>query len=55
MRKLGYLVTALDEKTFEEIMEQVVFTRDEAQILINKVADIQGLFPMVVYGMYPEN
>jgi hypothetical protein len=55
MLELGYKITALDEVTFEEIMEAVAFTRDEAEVLIKKVADIEGLFPMVVYGIYENN
>lgn len=55
MRKLGYLITIRDEKTFEDIMETVVFTREEAQEIIDNVRDIPGSFPQVIYGMYPES
>jgi hypothetical protein len=54
MNKLGFEITMLDEKTFEEIMSTVAFSRDEAQVIIDKVREIPGMFPMVVYGMYPE-
>ena len=52
MEKLGYKITLLEEKTFNEIMEQVVFSREEAQRLIDNTRDIPGMFPMVIYGMY---
>lgn len=52
MLKLGYEITMLDEKSFEEIMSTVAFTRDEAERIINNVRDIPGMFPMVIYGMY---
>jgi len=54
MEKLGYEITLLEEKTFKEIMSQVVFDRDEAQRLIDNTRDIPNAFPMVIYGMYPE-
>lgn len=52
MEKLGYKITLLEEKTFQEIMEQVVFTREEAQTIIDNTRDIPGMFPMVIHGMY---
>jgi hypothetical protein len=52
MLELGYKITMLDEKSFAEIMETTVFTRDEAQIIIDVVRDIPGMFPMVIYGTY---
>ena len=55
MEKLGFSITLLDEKTFQEIMSRVVFTREEAQTIIDNSRDIPGVFPMVVYGMYPES
>ena len=55
MLKLGYEITIRDEKTFEDIMSQVVFTREEAQVIIDSVRDIPGSFPQVIYGMYPES
>lgn len=54
MEKLGYEITLRDEKTFQDIMSQVVFTREEAQIIIDNSRDIPGVFPQVIYGMYPE-
>jgi hypothetical protein len=54
MNKLGFEITMLDEKTFEEIMSTVAFSREEAQVIIDNVREIPGMFPMVVYGMYPE-
>ncbi len=55
MLKLGYEITMLDEKSFDEIMSQVVFTREEAQRIIDNVRDIPGVFPMVIYGTYENN
>ena len=55
MRKLGYEITIRDEKTFEDIMSTVAFTREEAQAIIDNVRDIPGTFPQVIYGMYPES
>ena len=52
MLKLGYEITMLDEKSFEEIMTTVAFTRDEAQRIIENSRDIPGMFPMVIYGMF---
>lgn len=52
MEKLGYKITLLEEKTFDEIMSQVVFTREEAQAIIDNTREIPGMFPMVIYGMY---
>ena len=52
MLKLGYEITIKDEKTFEDIMSTVAFTREEAQAIIENNCDIPGVFPMVVYGMY---
>ena len=52
MLKLGYEITMLDEKTFDEIMTTVAFSREEAQTIIDNSRDIPGVFPMVVYGMY---
>ena len=52
MEKLGYQITLRDEKTFEDIMEIVVFTREEAQAIIDNNRDIPGVFPQVIYGMY---
>lgn len=54
MEKLGFEITLLETETFKEIMSQVVFTREEAQRLIDNTRDIPGMFPMVIYGMYPE-
>ncbi len=54
MEKLGYKITLRDEKTFDDIMEQVVFTRGEAQTIIDNVRDIPGMFPQVIYGMYQD-
>lgn len=54
MLKLGYEITMLDEKSFEEIMTTVAFTRDEAQRIIDNSRDIPGMFPMVIYGMFEE-
>jgi hypothetical protein len=55
MLKLGYEITMLDEKSFDEIMSTVAFTRDEAKEIIDRVSDIPGVFPMVVHGMFEEN
>lgn len=55
MEKLGYEITLRDEKTFQDIMSQVVFTREQAQTIIDNCRDIPGVFPQVIYGMYPEN
>ena len=52
MLKLGYEITMLDEKSFEEIMSTVAFTRDEAERIIENSRDIPGVFPMVIYGMF---
>jgi hypothetical protein len=52
MEKLGYQITILENETFDEIMSQVVFTREEAQRLIDNTRDIPGMFPMVIEGMY---
>jgi len=52
MLKLGYEITMKDEKTFEDIMTTVAFTREEAEAIIENNRDIPGVFPMVVYGMY---
>lgn len=52
MLKLGYEITMLDEKSFEEIMSTVAFTRDEAERIIENSRDIPGMFPMVIYGMF---
>lgn len=52
MLKLGYEITMLDEKSFDEIMSTVAFTRDEAKEIIDRVSDIPGVFPMVVHGMF---
>lgn len=54
MEKLGYEITLRDEKTFEDIMSQVVFTREEAQTIIDNTRDIPGMFPQVIYGMYQD-
>ena len=54
MLKLGYEITMKDEKTFEDIMSMVVFTREEAQVVIDRMRFIPGVFPQVIYGMYPE-
>lgn len=54
MEKLGYEITLRDEKTFHDIMSRVVFTREEAQTIIDNSRDIPGVFPQVIYGMYPE-
>ena len=54
MLKLGYEITLRDEKTFQDIMSTVAFTREEAQIIIDNSRDIPGVFPQVIYGMYPE-
>lgn len=45
----------LDEKSFDEIMSTVAFSREEAKEIIDCVSDIPGVFPMVVHGMYPES
>jgi hypothetical protein len=55
MLKLGYEITMLDEKSFDEIMSTVAFTRDEAKEIIDRVSDIPGVFPMVVHGMFEDN
>jgi hypothetical protein len=52
MLKLGYEITMKDEKTFEDIMTTVAFTREEAEAIIENNRDIPGMFPMVVYGMF---
>jgi hypothetical protein len=54
MLKLGY-VTMLDEKSFDEIMSTVAFSHEEAKAIIERVADIPGVFPMVVHGMFEDN
>ncbi len=53
MEKLGYEITLRDITTFQDVMSQVVFTREEAQIIIDNSRDIPGVFPQVIYGMYP--
>jgi hypothetical protein len=55
MLKLGYEITMLDEKSFDEIMSTVAFTRDEAKAIIERVAEIPGMFPMVIHGMFEDN
>ena len=55
MLKLGYEITLLDEKTFEEIMSQIVFSREEAQKVIDSVRNIEGMFPMVIDGVFETN
>jgi hypothetical protein len=55
MLKLGYEITMLDEKSFDEIMSTVAFTREEAKVIIERVAEIPGMFPMVIHGMFEEN
>jgi hypothetical protein len=55
MLKLGYEITMLDEKSFDEIMSTVAFTHEEAKAIIERVADIPGVFPMVVHGMFEDN
>ena len=54
MEQRGNEITLRDEKTFQDIMSQVVFTREEAQTIIDNTRDIPGVFPQVIYGMYPE-
>jgi hypothetical protein len=55
MLKLGYEITMLDEKSFDEIMSTVAFSHEEAKAIIERVADIPGVFPMVVHGMFEDN
>ena len=55
MLKLGYEITMLDEKSFDEIMSTVAFSHEEAKTIIERVADIPGVFPMVVHGMFEDN
>lgn len=54
MLKLGYEITVKDEKSFEDIMSTVAFTRDEAKVIIDRVAEIPGVFPMVIHGMFED-
>jgi hypothetical protein len=55
MLKLGYEITMLDEKTYQEIMSQVVFSQEDVQRIIEHVRDIEGMFPMVINGMFEDN
>lgn len=55
MLKLGYEITIKDEKSFEDIMSTVAFTREQAKEIIDRVSDIPGVFPMVIHGMFEDN
>jgi hypothetical protein len=55
MLKLGYEITMLDEKSYDEIMSQVVFSKEDVQRIIEHVRDIEGMFPMVIHGMFEDN
>jgi hypothetical protein len=54
MLKLGYEITMLDVKTYDEIMSKVVFSREEMKQVIENVREIEGVFPMVINGMFEE-
>jgi hypothetical protein len=54
MLKLGYEITMLDVKTYDEIMSKVVFSREEMKQVIEDVREIGGMFPMVINGMFEE-
>lgn len=54
MLKLGYEITVKDEKSFEDIMSAVAFTREQAKEMIDRVSDIPGVFPMVIHGMFED-
>jgi hypothetical protein len=54
MLKLGYEITMLDVKTYDEIMSKVVFSREEMKQVIENVREIPGVFPMVINGMFEE-